>query len=87
MHILLLIIVSFLFFKFAFPVASSCASKETMIARMKKGHTLALIPGGLQEATIHSDEEERLFIQSRKGFIKYLYETYHQSLSLHAHVN
>jgi hypothetical protein len=30
-----------------------------------------LLPGGFEEATITSDKEYRLYIKTRKGFIKY----------------
>jgi 1-acyl-sn-glycerol-3-phosphate acyltransferase len=29
------------------------------------------IPTGFEEATIHSDEADRIYIKNRKGFIKY----------------
>lgn len=38
---------------------------------MKKGNNVALLPGGFEEATISSKKENKVFIKSRKGFIKY----------------
>jgi 2-acylglycerol O-acyltransferase 2 len=38
---------------------------------MKKGKNLRFIPGGFEEATLTNSEKDRVFINSRKGFIKY----------------
>lgn len=38
---------------------------------MKEGNTIALLPGGFEEATLTSNTKERVFIKKRKGFIKY----------------
>ncbi|KAL4445170.1 hypothetical protein ABPG74_021983 [Tetrahymena malaccensis] len=44
---------------------------ESLQQIMKKGNNIALLPGGFEEATISSRKENRIFIKSRKGFIKY----------------
>ena len=47
------------------------ASKASMQACMKQGAMdVALPPGGFEEATIHSQQQDRVFIQKRTGFIK-----------------
>lgn len=38
---------------------------------MSKKKTIGLLPGGYEEATITTPKEIRVFIESRKGFIKY----------------
>ena len=38
---------------------------------MQKRQNIMLLPGGFEEATVTSDKEYRLYIKSRKGFIKY----------------
>lgn len=38
---------------------------------MQKKKTIGMLPGGFEEATITSPKELRIFIQNRKGFIKY----------------
>jgi hypothetical protein len=38
---------------------------------MEAEKTIGLIPGGFEEATLTSDNEMRIFIKNRKGFIKY----------------
>ena len=38
---------------------------------MREGHDLALIPGGFEEASIHSMGEDRVFLKNRMGFVKY----------------
>ena len=50
---------------------SGAANKENMIARMKKGENLALLPGGFEEATIFAYGKHRVYIKRRAGFIKY----------------
>jgi hypothetical protein len=49
----------------------SSADKATMTLHMKKGHDIALIPGGFEEASIHASHCDRLFLKHRQGFIKY----------------
>lgn len=46
------------------------ANKGAMQAAMRKGRHLALIPGGLEEATITSGSAERVYIKKRFGFVK-----------------
>ena len=38
---------------------------------MENRKTLGMIPGGYEEATITTPKELRVFIETRKGFIKY----------------
>lgn len=38
---------------------------------MEKGENIAFVPGGFEEATITSNEMDKIFIKDRKGFIKY----------------
>jgi hypothetical protein len=38
---------------------------------MREGHNVGLVPGGYEEATLTVEDELRIFIKSRKGFIKY----------------
>ena len=52
---------------------SGC-DKATMKRLMRKGGDLALIPGGFHEASIHSNTADRVYLASRKGFIKYAIE-------------
>jgi hypothetical protein len=49
----------------------SPADKQTMLGAMKAGENLSILPGGYQEATLYRRNEHRVFIQQRKGFIKY----------------
>ena len=46
-------------------------SKTTMTTMMRQGENIALIPGGYQEATLYVRDKHRLFINERKGFVKY----------------
>ena len=46
------------------------ASKETMMSYMKNGDSLALPPGGFEEATLASTHHDRVFIKKRTGFIR-----------------
>ncbi len=46
-------------------------TKNRMNKFMKKGHNVALIPGGFQEATLYERNRHKLFLNDRKGFIKY----------------
>jgi 2-acylglycerol O-acyltransferase 2 len=48
------------------------ADKTTFQNLMKSGRSIALIPGGFQEATIHSRDSHR--VTCGKGFIKYALE-------------
>lgn len=38
---------------------------------MKSRRNIGFVPGGFEEATVTSDKEYRLWINDRKGFIKY----------------
>lgn len=46
------------------------ASKDSMIGCMKKGESLALLPGGFEEATLTSRKHDRVFIKKRTGFVR-----------------
>mmetsp|Transcript_2993 Transcript_2993/g.5740 ORF Transcript_2993/g.5740 Transcript_2993/m.5740 type:complete len:320 (+) Transcript_2993:164-1123(+) len=39
--------------------------------RMESRENLAIVPGGIEESTIHSKAVNRIFLRSRKGFVKY----------------
>eukprot|EP00904_Undaria_pinnatifida_P013564 jgi/Undpi1/9338/HiC_scaffold_26.g11796.m1 len=47
------------------------ASKEVFIDQMKKGNSFGIIPGGFQEAALTKLGTDRVWIKSRKGFVKY----------------
>ena len=48
------------------------ADKDSMVRLMKKGEDdLALIPGGFEEASIHTSTTDRVFLKDRMGFAKY----------------
>ena len=49
----------------------SGVSKKGMKKIMQSGSSLALIPGGFEEASIHSIERDRLFLKNRRGFTAY----------------
>eukprot|EP00300_Choanocystis_sp_HF-7_P013659 c18390_g1_i1.p1 GENE.c18390_g1_i1~~c18390_g1_i1.p1 ORF type:complete len:303 (+),score=52.64 c18390_g1_i1:49-957(+) len=49
----------------------SSADKSTMLSHMRKKRSIALIPGGFEEATIHCRGIDRVFLANRKGFVKY----------------
>lgn len=49
---------------------NSC-EKKSFIQLMRSQVPMALIPGGFEEATIHSDNSSRVFIKHRLGFVKY----------------
>lgn len=38
---------------------------------LREGTPTAVLPGGFEEATITSNNENRVYIKKRKGFIKY----------------
>jgi len=46
------------------------ANKASMVSYMKRRESLALPPGGFEEATITSNVRDRVYIQKRKGFVK-----------------
>lgn len=47
------------------------ADKATFTKLMKERKTMALIPGGFEEATLTYDKADRVYIKSRQGFVKY----------------
>lgn len=46
------------------------AAKFDMVSYMKQGESLALPPGGFEEATLTSLHQDRVFIRKRTGFIR-----------------
>ncbi|KAG7354978.1 diacylglycerol acyltransferase [Nitzschia inconspicua] len=46
------------------------ASKSYMISYLKLGESLALLPGGFEDATLTSLHHDRIFIRKRTGFIR-----------------
>lgn len=46
------------------------ASKKDMISYLDKGESLALPPGGFEEATLSSPQQDRAYIKKRTGFVK-----------------
>ncbi|KRX00568.1 hypothetical protein PPERSA_12787 [Pseudocohnilembus persalinus] len=44
---------------------------QNMKSHFKQGNSVAFLPGGFEEATLTSYNEPRVFIKSRKGFVKY----------------
>ncbi|CAE8637060.1 unnamed protein product [Polarella glacialis] len=47
------------------------ATKEVIMEAMKRGDSLALLPGGFQEAVICARGKDRVYIKKRAGFVKY----------------
>eukprot|EP00929_Paragymnodinium_shiwhaense_P055215 TRINITY_DN27685_c0_g1_i1.p1 TRINITY_DN27685_c0_g1~~TRINITY_DN27685_c0_g1_i1.p1 ORF type:complete len:351 (+),score=58.77 TRINITY_DN27685_c0_g1_i1:88-1140(+) len=61
-------------FRFLFVVlvgAVDSASKSTLLKKLRRRESVALIPGGFEEATITKPGTDRVFLRHRKGFIKY----------------
>ena len=51
---------------------AGAATKRTMLKAMEAGETsLALLPGGFQEATLCSRGKDRVYVKKRAGFVKY----------------
>lgn len=50
------------------------ADSESMKKIMRSGSNIGMIPGGFQEATLYQRGKYRVFLKSRKGFIKYALE-------------
>jgi 2-acylglycerol O-acyltransferase 2 len=46
------------------------AGKADMLSYMKRGESLALPPGGFEEATLTSPKHDRVYIKKRYGFVK-----------------
>jgi hypothetical protein len=44
---------------------------KTFETLMDQGKNISFLPGGFEEATLTANDEERVFIKNRKGFIKY----------------
>jgi len=47
------------------------ASKDSIMSIFKRRESWAIIPGGFEEATIHSPDKARVFLKERAGFVKY----------------
>jgi len=47
------------------------ASKDSIKGILKRRESWAIIPGGFEEATIHSSDTHRVYLKDRKGFLKY----------------
>ncbi|GMI21368.1 hypothetical protein TrCOL_g2414 [Triparma columacea] len=51
---------------------AGAATKRVMLKAMEEGKTsLALLPGGFQEATLCAKGKDRVYIKNRAGFVKY----------------
>lgn len=46
-------------------------SPEAFKDALKKGDSIAFMPGGFEEATLTDNNQNNLYLQQRKGFIKY----------------
>lgn len=46
------------------------AGKAAMISYLKQGESLALLPGGFEEATLTCMQQDRVFIRKRTGFVR-----------------
>jgi hypothetical protein len=49
----------------------AAADRSTFLKLMSKRLSLAIIPGGFEEATIQTTSADRVFLKARKGFVKY----------------
>lgn len=47
------------------------ASKHNLTAKMMKGESFGLLPGGFEEATISAVGHDRVYLKKRQGFVKY----------------
>lgn len=47
------------------------ASKEYMISSMARNENIGFLPGGFEEATLFENGKHVVYIQNRKGFMKY----------------
>eukprot|EP00440_Ansanella_granifera_P073872 gb/GFBE01080156.1/.p1 GENE.gb/GFBE01080156.1/~~gb/GFBE01080156.1/.p1 ORF type:complete len:380 (+),score=85.79 gb/GFBE01080156.1/:1-1140(+) len=50
---------------------AGAATKSVIKKAMERGESLALLPGGFQEATICARGKDRVYVKKRQGFIKY----------------
>jgi 2-acylglycerol O-acyltransferase 2 len=64
---------------------SRCASanKSTIKKAMTAGESLALIPGGFEDATVMEYGKERVATKNRKGFVKYCLEHGYQIIPVY----
>jgi len=60
------------------------ASKKTAIEVLKNGMSCFIYPGGEKEQLMHRHNKERLFLNSRKGFIKLALQTGSQLVPVYA---
>eukprot|EP00929_Paragymnodinium_shiwhaense_P010302 TRINITY_DN114895_c0_g1_i1.p1 TRINITY_DN114895_c0_g1~~TRINITY_DN114895_c0_g1_i1.p1 ORF type:complete len:426 (-),score=63.68 TRINITY_DN114895_c0_g1_i1:186-1463(-) len=59
-------------FLFPVPVRMESVSRQSIHKVLKsQEHTVFMIPGGIQEATLSQRGHERVYLKRRKGFIKY----------------
>lgn len=49
----------------------SSVDKQTFLSLLQRKAHIAVIPGGFQEASIHSSSEDRVYLSGRQGFVKY----------------
>lgn len=47
------------------------ASKETVLRLMQGKKSMAIIPGGFEEATLHTNATDRVYLKHRRGLFKY----------------
>jgi len=47
------------------------ADKRTLLKLMKAGENVSIIPGGFQDAVVHTYDKDVIALKRRKGFIKY----------------
>ena len=60
---------------------AGAATKAVILKAMATGESLALLPGGFQEASICKQGADRVYIKHRQGFIKYaLQEGYRKTV-------
>eukprot|EP00386_Alphamonas_edax_P003312 GDKI01010160.1.p1 GENE.GDKI01010160.1~~GDKI01010160.1.p1 ORF type:complete len:340 (+),score=33.82 GDKI01010160.1:51-1070(+) len=50
---------------------TSNVDKDSMLALMRQKKNLALNVGGFEDASIHTQDKDRIFLKNRKGFVKY----------------
>ena len=51
-------------------IGGRSADKHTMHHLLTQGHTVVLIPGGVQECTYLQSGRETIFLRSRKSFVR-----------------
>ena len=53
---------------------AAAADKRNMKAAMQRGESLAIIPGGFEDATVMAFRRDRTVLRRRQGFVKYCLE-------------